>query len=136
VNQTVSDSIREIEKAARHFSFVRTVERVDETRYSVKYRLAISPSLFVQVYFNVQNGTAPVYYQNYLLGEMNCSQLTEHILTHVVDGDADRFVSDPAVGHFLIDRFFRIGARYPWNEALQHATGETLRPEYFAKHLQ
>ncbi len=81
-------------------------------------------------------GTAPVYYQNYLLGEMNCSQLTEHVLWHVVNGDAECFVSDPAVGRFLIERVFRLGARVPWNEALQHATGETLRPEYFAKHLQ
>ena len=84
----------------------------------------------------VHIGTAPVYYQNYLLGQMNCSQLIEHILSHVVNGDADRFVSDPAVGRFLIDRFFRLGARYPCNQALQHATGETLQPEYFAKHLR
>jgi peptidyl-dipeptidase A len=81
-------------------------------------------------------GAYPVYYQNYLLGEMNCSQLTEHILAHVVGGDADRFVSDPAVGRFLVDRFFRLGARYPWNEALRQATGETLQPEYFAQHLR
>ena len=26
--------------------------------------------------------------------------------------------------------------RYPWNGALQAATGEELKPEYFAKHLQ
>jgi len=81
-------------------------------------------------------GTAPVYYQNYLLGEMNCSQLIEHILAQVAGGDAERFVSDPAVGRFLIERFFRLGARYPWNEALRQATGEPLQPEYFAGHLQ
>ncbi|HLF24689.1 MAG TPA: M2 family metallopeptidase [Anaerolineae bacterium] len=80
-------------------------------------------------------GAAPVYYQNYLLGEMNCSQLTEYILSHVVRGDTDRFVSDPAVGRFLVERFFRIGARYPWNDALKHATAEPLKPEYFVKHL-
>ena len=81
-------------------------------------------------------GAYPVYHQNYRLGEMNCSQLTEHTLAHVVDGDADRFVSDPTVGRYLVGRFFRLGARYPWNEALRHATGETLQPEYFAKHLR
>jgi peptidyl-dipeptidase A len=81
-------------------------------------------------------GTAPVYYQNYLLGEMNCSQLTEHLLTRVVAGDADRFVSDPAVGGYLVDRLFRLGARYPWNETLAQATGEPLNPAHFARHLE
>lgn len=81
-------------------------------------------------------GTAPVYYQNYLLGEMHSSQLTEYILTQVAGGDPERFVSDPAVGRYLIERFFRLGARLPWNDALKHATGEPLKPDYFVKHLQ
>lgn len=81
-------------------------------------------------------GTSPVYYQNYLLGEMTCSQLTEYILTRVVQGDAGRFVSDPAVGAYLIERFFKLSATVPWNEALRRATGEPLKPDYFAKHLQ
>jgi len=53
----ISDRIREIENAARQYAFVRRVVRVDETCYSVKYRLHIAPELFVQLYFNERSGT-------------------------------------------------------------------------------
>jgi hypothetical protein len=35
----ISDRIREIENAARQYAFVRQVVKVDETYYSVKYRV-------------------------------------------------------------------------------------------------
>lgn len=53
----ISDRIREIENAARQYAFVRQVVKVDETYYSVKYRLYIEPDLFVQLYFNERSGT-------------------------------------------------------------------------------
>ena len=55
---TIEERIQEIERAVRRFTFIRSIVRVDETRYSVKYRLGIDPDLFVQLYFNVQTGTA------------------------------------------------------------------------------
>lgn len=77
----------------------------------------------------------PAYYQNYMLGEMTASQLLEYITQHVLDGDRARFVDSPQVGKFLKERFFHLGARFDWNGALKAATGEELKPEYFAKHL-
>lgn len=53
----VRERILEIENAARQFAYVREVIRVDETDYSVKYRLNIEPDLFVQLYFNERSGT-------------------------------------------------------------------------------
>ena len=78
----------------------------------------------------------PAYYQNYMPGEMTASQLLEFITTRVLNGDAAAFIDSRKVGEFLHDKFFALGSRYPWNGALQAATGEELKPEYFAKHLQ
>lgn len=78
--------------------------------------------------------TAPVYYHNYLLGELIASQLRAAILSTVLAGQPDpgrRFVSDPAVGRFLVERVFRPGARRHWQAALEHATGERLQPRHF-----
>jgi peptidyl-dipeptidase A len=77
----------------------------------------------------------PAYYQNYLLGEMTASQLLEFITTRVLNGDAAAFIDSPRVGEFLRSQFFSLGSRHTWNGALQAATGEELKPEYFAKHL-
>ena len=79
-------------------------------------------------------GTAPVYYHNYLMGELVASQLHHAIETQVLGGDGDlgrRFVTDPAVGHFLTDKVFHPGGVRHWQEALEFATGEQLRPQYF-----
>jgi peptidyl-dipeptidase A len=85
-----------------------------------------------------QFSVAPVYYHNYLLGEMTASQLQQHLLEEVLGGGADawaRFVQDPAVGRFMAERFYGSGRLYPWNETLRRATGETLQPEHFIREL-
>ncbi len=79
-------------------------------------------------------GTAPVYYHNYLMGELVASQLRHTIETQVLGGNGDigrRFVTDPAVGRFLTERVFHPGGVRHWQEALEFATGEQLRPQYF-----
>jgi peptidyl-dipeptidase A len=81
---------------------------------------------------------APVYYHNYLLGEMTATQLERHLTGDVLGGGPDvwaRYVGDPAVGAFMRERFYRSGKRYPWNETLRRATGETLNPDYFIAEL-
>ena len=69
---------------------------------------------------------APVYYQNYLLGELTTSQLQAHIEKEI---SADLFTEK--AGEFLIEEFFKPGARYPWNEKIERATGEKLNPQHF-----
>jgi peptidyl-dipeptidase A len=78
--------------------------------------------------------TAPVYYHNYLLGELVASQVHHHIESQVLGDNGSRgrrFVSDPSVGDYLVQDIFRPGALRHWQEALEAATGERLRSQYF-----
>lgn len=81
----------------------------------------------------------PVYYHNYLLGEMTASQLQHHLLANVLGGGDDvwsRYVKDPAVGRFMAEQLFQSGKRYPWHETIARATGEPLDPAYLIRDLQ
>ena len=64
---------------------------------------------------------APVYYQNYLLGEMLASQL-ERTCRDQTGG----LVGRPEVGDFLKDRVFRLGSSRRWDTLIEHATGRPL----------
>jgi len=92
------------------------------------------PDWAAKIHFTV----APVYYHNYLLGEMTASQLQSHLLEQVLGGGPDawsRYVHEPAVGRFMAERFYATGRLYPWNETLRRATGKTLSPEPFIAEL-
>jgi peptidyl-dipeptidase A len=78
--------------------------------------------------------TSPVYYHNYLMGEMIASQILHTLRTRVVAGD-EELVGSPEVGAWLIDNVFRPGARYAWNDLVARATGEPLNPEYFVREM-
>lgn len=71
---------------------------------------------------------APVYYHNYMLGEMTASQLQHHIEHRL--GSAP-LIRQPQSGQWLRAGLFEQGALRPWNEALEHLTGERLNPDYF-----
>jgi len=73
--------------------------------------------------------SSPVYYQNYVLGELVASQLLRCIYKNVVK--SENYVGRPAVGEYLKEKVFKLGARYEWNTMLTKATGEQLNPEYF-----
>ncbi|MCZ6681039.1 MAG: M2 family metallopeptidase [Candidatus Poribacteria bacterium] len=82
--------------------------------------------------------TAPVYYHNYLLGEMVASQLQHTIDQQVLDGagvESTGYVSEPRVGDYLREKVFTPGAGLPWNALLLHATGEALNPQYLVNQL-
>jgi peptidyl-dipeptidase A len=78
--------------------------------------------------------TSPVYYHNYLLGEMTASQLLATIKRDVAPTDRE-LISSPAVGEWLTQEIFRTGSRYAWSELLKRATGDTLNPKYFVDEL-
>src|SRR5262249_11145168 len=81
---------------------------------------------------------SPVYYHNYLLGELMASQLLDTIQERVLPpGSSDlELVSSPAVGAYLRHEIFARGARLPWNDLIAAATGEPLNPTHFVGHLQ
>lgn len=78
--------------------------------------------------------SAPVYYHNYMLGELFASQLDRAIHTDVLTGPGGRrsVVGETGVGDFLRERVFGCGKRYHWRELVERATGEPLNPEWFA----
>lgn len=76
---------------------------------------------------------APVYYHNYLLGELMASQLAAHLERAVLVGGAGRISGDDRVGTFLRERLFAHGAALDWNALLVEATGEGLQPRYFVE---
>jgi len=86
-----------------------------------------SPDWASKIHFSV----APVYYHNYMLGEMMASQLQRHIQRRVLGDGGDvwaRYVASPEVGRFLQSRLYRTGRLMDWRETLRQATGESLSP--------
>ncbi|MGA9228206.1 MAG: M2 family metallopeptidase [Mesobacillus sp.] len=69
---------------------------------------------------------APVYYQNYLLGELMAAQLLRHIETKI---SPEFFTKE--TGEMLINQFFKPAALYDWNEKIRRVTGEKLNPAHF-----
>ncbi len=72
----------------------------------------------------------PVYYHNYVLGELTASQI-QHRLTEA-DGNHPWF-DESESGSFLRRELFDLGATYPWNVTIERVTGEPLKPEYFVE---
>lgn len=74
---------------------------------------------------------APVYYHNYLLGELMASQMSAAARRGIPRGRS--IAGEAAVGRFFRERIFRPGASLDWNELLVHATGEGLSPRFFVE---
>ncbi|MBN1153946.1 M2 family metallopeptidase [candidate division KSB1 bacterium] len=80
--------------------------------------------------------TYPAYYHNYVLGELFASQLTAHINKSVIRNSTGRrlsYYNQPDLGRFLMQRVFKHGARYEWEEQVKKITGESLTATYFAQ---
>jgi peptidyl-dipeptidase A len=77
----------------------------------------------------------PCYYHNYQLGELLASQLQAFINTNVLKVGANDIVSlskNPEIGNYLLDKVFKPGAKYQWNDMIKRATGEELTAKYYA----
>ena len=66
---------------------------------------------------------APVYYQNYMYGQMVAAQWRA-ALRRECGGIVDR----PEAGRILTERFFRPGAALRWDHLIERATGAPLSP--------
>lgn len=73
----------------------------------------------------------PVYYQNYLLGE-----LMSHQWEAALTDQFDSIVGNPEAGGWLLEQVIEPGNREDWSAALERATGERLNPEHFAARLR
>jgi len=79
--------------------------------------------------------TNPVYYHNYMLGELIASQLQHHIATAVVNDTtgAAGIYGNPAVGGYMKGSIYSKGDIAPWDKLVELATGEPLTARYFAE---
>lgn len=71
---------------------------------------------------------APVYYHNYLLGEVFASQLHA-----ALDAEKKGYSGRREVGEFLRERVFAPAATLRWDALCRHATGSPLSPDAFAR---
>jgi peptidyl-dipeptidase A len=69
---------------------------------------------------------APVYYHNYVMGQMFKAQLLKAVAQHVGKDDPldVTFIGDEKAGQFLIDKVFKPGATMHFLELAKHVTGE------------
>jgi peptidyl-dipeptidase A len=71
---------------------------------------------------------APVYYQNYVIGELFASQLQA-----TIDRRGGRLYGDPETGEWLRRSVFGPGARLRWDRLVEAATGEPISAKAFAR---
>ena len=84
--------------------------------------------------------TNPVYYHNYMLGDMMASMLQRHLARHVagVEGtssDGLSFVDVPQAGVRLRECLFKKGASLHWRDLVTQIAGEPLTARHFAAQL-
>jgi peptidyl-dipeptidase A len=85
-----------------------------------------SPDWAAKIHLTV----APVYYQNYLYGELVASQLQA-----TLESRAGGIVERPEAGRLLVEEVFRPGAAMRWDKLVEHATGEPLTATHLARQL-
>ena len=75
---------------------------------------------------------APVYYHNYVLGNLISAQLRNYLETRVTRGP---FYENEVAGRYLMEVFFGPGAREDWRDTVLRATGEPLSAGHFVRSL-
>jgi peptidyl-dipeptidase A len=82
--------------------------------------------------------SAPVYYHNYMMGQLFASQV-HHALSRQVFSAAPStviYVGDKRVGDFMKKQVFEPGRTLSWKALSKHATGQELNPTAFAKDFE
>lgn len=80
--------------------------------------------------------SAPVYYHNYMMGQLFASQVHHAIcrdVYHGADPSTVIYIGDKRVGDFMKKKVFEPGRLYDWRGLTRHATGEDLSPKAFAE---
>ena len=83
--------------------------------------------------------TAPVYYHNYLLGELFSAQLREHLAKEVLQVEFPSgvtFVGRPELGPWLRENVFAPGKSLRWDDLVEKITGRRLGPEAFVAQME
>lgn len=76
-------------------------------------------------------GTAPIYYHNYLLGEILASQF-EYFIKENLSKD----ILNRNTGRFFVEEVFKPAALKKWDELIESATKEPLNTKFLAEHIK
>lgn len=79
--------------------------------------------------------SAPVYYHNYMMGQLFASQVHHAIARDVYNGanpNGVLYIGDTKVGDFMKKKVFEPGRTLSWRDLTKFATGEELSPKAFA----
>jgi len=107
-------------------------DMVEEYQYVTRPSGRDKPDWAAKIHFS----SSPVYYHNYMMGELMASQVHHYLVHNVLGLDSDKdvsYVGQKKVGNFFRKKIFEPGARYYWNEMIERATGEPLTPKYFVE---
>jgi len=101
------------------YQFITRPEGRDEPDWASKIHIVISP----------------VYYHNYMLGELVASQLQHHVVTKVLNGSGDQadIYGKGEVGAFFIEKYYGPGNTMDWLAHIERVTGEPLTARHFAR---
>ncbi len=80
--------------------------------------------------------SAPVYYHNYMMGQLFASQVHHAIARDVYDGADPKtvlYIGDKRVGDFMKKKVFEPGKTLNWKDLTKFATGENLTPKAFSE---
>ena len=82
--------------------------------------------------------SAPVYYHNYMMGQLFASQVHHALSKDVFNADPKTtiYIGEKKVGEFMKKKVFEPGRTKTWKELSKFATGEELSPKAFAKDFQ
>jgi peptidyl-dipeptidase A len=80
--------------------------------------------------------SAPVYYHNYMMGQLFASQVHHAIARDVYKGadpNSVIYIGDKSVGDFMKKKVFEPGKTLDWRDLTEFATGSKLSPKAFAE---
>lgn len=82
--------------------------------------------------------SAPVYYHNYMMGQLFASQVHHALAKEVFNTDpkATLYIGEKKVGEFMKKKVFEPGRAKNWKDLTKFATGAELNPRAFAKDFE
>jgi peptidyl-dipeptidase A len=82
--------------------------------------------------------SAPVYYHNYMMGQLFASQVHHALAKEVFGADPAKVLynNDKKVGEFMKKKVFEPGRTMTWKALTKFATEEDLNAKAFAKDFQ
>jgi len=82
--------------------------------------------------------SAPVYYHNYMMGQLFASQVHHALAKDVYNSGPKQalYIGEKKVGEFMRKKVFEPGRTKDWKALTKFATGEELNPKAFAKDFE